>query len=200
MSINSTISLPRPPFWFKLSIWAANLLQLAGLVLGAWLLYLDARLPVAALWRVILMLVGWLIIYICCHASAHWLVGRLVGIEFQGYGMRGTDHPENYSGLMRSLMTGLPTFTVMTKKASLKQARPLAKALMFAAGETSTAVCSILAGWYAWQSGIPGGIVLFWVMVVFNLLSTVATARFPRGDYHKAWRALHTPAKSIEEN
>ncbi len=200
MSINPPVAPPRPPFWFKMSIWTANLLQLAGLAGGSLILYLDARLQSAAIVRFILMWLGWFLIYICCHASAHWLVGRLVGIEFQGYGMRGTDHPENYSGLMRKLMSALPTFTVMTKKASMKQARPWAKALMFAAGESSTAICSILAGWYAWRQGIPGGLVLFWVMVVFNLLSTVATARFPRGDYHKAWRALHTPPQSPEEN
>ena len=118
-------------------------------------------------------------------------MGRLVGIEFQGYGLRGTDHPEAYSGVMRSIMTALPAFTVMTKKASMQQARPWAKALMFAAGETSTAICSILAGFYAWQRGIPGGLILFSVMVVFNLMSTVVTARIPRGDYYKARRALH---------
>jgi hypothetical protein len=27
-------------------------------------------------------------------------------------------------------------------------------------------------------------------MIVFNLMSTVATARFPRGDYYKALHAL----------
>ena len=37
---------------------------------------------------------------------------------------------------------------------------------------------------------VPGGLVLFIVMVIFNLLSTVATATIPRGDYNKAWRAL----------
>jgi hypothetical protein len=188
----------RPPFWFKMSIWTGNLLQLAGLVGGSLILYLDARLQTAEFVRFTLMLLGWFLIYICCHASAHWLVGRLVGIEFQGYGMRGTDHPENYSGLMRKLMSALPTFTVMTKKASLQKARPLAKALMFAAGESSTAICSILAGWYAWQQGLPGGWFLFLFMLVFNAFSTVATARFPRGDYHKAWRALHTPPQSSE--
>lgn len=199
MSTNPPVTPPRPPFWLKMSIWSGNLLQLAGLVIGACILYLDARLQTTAALRVILMLLGWFLTYICCHASAHWLVGRLVGIEFQGYGMRGTDHPENYSGVMRTLMSALPTFTVMTKKASMKQARPVAKALMFAAGESSTTVCSILAGWYAWQRGIPGGLVLFWLMVVFNIFSTVATARFPRGDYHKALSALRAQPKSPDE-
>jgi hypothetical protein len=183
---------PRPPFWFRLSIAAGNLAQLAGLILGSGFLYVAAHLQAAGIVRGLLMLGGWFAIYVCCHAVAHWAVGRLVGIEFQGYGLRGTDHPENYPPGLRQAMSALPTFTVMTKKASMQRARPLAKALMFSAGESSTAICSILAGYYAWRSGIPGGQVLFWVMVGFNLFSTVVTALVPRGDYAKAWRALHS--------
>ena len=183
---------PRPPFWFRLSIAAGNLAQLAGLILGSGLLYAAAHLQAASGVRVLLMLGGWLAIYVCCHAVAHWAVGRLVGIEFQGYGLRGTDHPENYPPGLRQAMSAMPTFTVMTKKASMQRTRPLAKALMFSAGESSTAVCSILAGYYAWRSGIPGGQILFWVMVGFNLFSTVVTALVPRGDYAKAWQALHS--------
>ncbi len=186
---------PRPPFWFRLSIVSANIIQLAGLSAGAMILYDDSRLQAADVVRIVLMLLGWLIIYICCHAIAHWLVGRMVGIEFQGYGLRGTDHPEVYSGVMLSLMNAMPTFTVMTKKASMQLARPWAKALMFGAGETSTAICSILVGLYAWKRGIPGGLILFIVMIVANLMSTVVTARIPRGDYYKARRALHPSQK-----
>ena len=62
----------RPAFWFRVSILAGNLLQLAGLAAGSWVLYMDARLEGAAVLRVALMLLGWLIIYICCHSLAHW--------------------------------------------------------------------------------------------------------------------------------
>ena len=56
---------------------------------------------VATAVSVILMLLGWFVIYICCHALAHWAIGRVVGIRFRGYGVRGTDHPENYPPLLR---------------------------------------------------------------------------------------------------
>lgn len=184
----------RPPLWLRLSIPAGNAVQLAGLVLGAALLALDAQLHAAAPARVLLMLVGCLAIYICCHALAHWTVGRLVGIRFRGYGVRGTDHPENYPPVLRQLMQILPTFTAMTQRESMRQSPPPARAAMLAAGETSTAVCSTLAAWYAWSAGIPGGFALFFFAVVFNLVSTVVTGIVPRGDYAKAWRALHTPA------
>lgn len=183
---------PRPPFWARMSIPAGNLLQVAGLVLGVGILYADGGIAAGAGIRILLMLVGWLLIYICCHALAHWLVGRLVGIEFRGYGLRGTDHPENYPPGLRQLMSLLPTFTVLTRKESMLQAKPVAKALMFSAGESSTAICSTVAAWYAWNLGIPGGEILFWFVLIFNLFSTIVTAIVPRGDYAKAWRALHS--------
>jgi hypothetical protein len=68
------------------------------------------------------------------------------------------------------------------------------KALMFAAGETSTTICSILVGWYAWSQGIPGGGVFFIVMVVYSAIVTVVTVITPRGDYAKARKALHERA------
>lgn len=185
---------PRPPFWLRLSIPTGNALQIAGLVAGVVMLYADARLSIAAPARVVILLVGWLSIYICCHALAHYSVGRLVGIRFRAYGVRGTDHPENYPPVLRQLMQALPTFTAMTEKSSMQRARPIAKALMFAAGETSTAVCSIAVGLYAWLSGIPGGSIFFVAMVVFNAFSTVVTAIAPRGDYAKAIRALRQGA------
>ncbi len=136
------------------------------------------------------MLVGWFFIYVTCHAFGHYLVGRLVGIRFRGYGMRGTDHPQDYPPVLRQMMSALPTFTVMTEKSSMAAARPLAKALMFGAGESFTAIFSILAGYYAWRAGIPGGFTLFIAMIIFNFFSTVVTSILPRGDYAKARRAL----------
>ena len=186
----SAPAAPRPPLWARMSVVTGNMVQLAGLVLGAALLYLAAHSAVASGVRIALMILGWFAIYVCCHASAHWAVGRLVGIRFRGYGLRGTDHPEDYPPLVRQLMSVLPFFTALTEKESMQHARPWAKALMFAAGETSTALWSTGVGWYAWQSGIPGGQWLFTIMVVFNVVSTVVTAIVPRGDYTKARRAL----------
>jgi hypothetical protein len=173
-----------------MSVPVGNVVQLAGLALGAALLYVAAHLHTADWLRVLLMLLGWFAIYVCCHALAHYVVGRLVGIRFRGYGLRGTDHPEDYPPVVRQLMSGLPCFTALTEKESMRRAGRWAKAAMFAAGETSTAVCSLLVGLYAWLSGIPGGLAFFVVMIVFNAFATVVTAIKPRGDYAKARRAL----------
>lgn len=183
----------RPAFWFRLSVFEGNALQLFGLLFGSGVLYLDSRVNINVIARVILMLVGWFLIYITCHALGHYLVGRLVGIRFRGYGVRGTDHPQDYPPVLRQMMSAMPTFTVMTEKSSMAAARPIARALMFGAGESFTAIFSILAGLYAWRAGIPGGFVLFVAMIIFNIISTIATSIIPRGDYAKARHALTGP-------
>jgi hypothetical protein len=183
---------PRPPFWLTLSVSAGNLLQVAGLILGALILYGDAHWQTVGVLRVVVMLVGWFLIYITCHSLGHFLVGSLVGIRFRKYGVRGTDHPQDYPPVARQLMSAMPTFSAITEKDSMQRASPVARALMFAAGETSTAVCSILAAAYIWRSGIPGGFAWFIVVVVLNAFSTVITAMVPRGDYAKALKALRS--------
>ncbi len=196
MQTKERVVPPRPPFWLRLTIVSGNLLQLSGIVAGVLLLYLTAHMEGSAVLRIVLMLLGWLAIYICTHASAHWLVGRLVGIRFKGYGIRGSDHPYDYPPIpgLRRAMTYFPTFTSMTQKESMQAASPLAKAMMFAAGETSTTICSILVAWYAYTQGVPGGRFFLIAMVVYSVIVTVVTALTPRGDYAKALNALHARA------
>jgi hypothetical protein len=185
-----------PKLWFRLSETGGNAVQLAGLALGSGLLYLSAHLTIVDSVRIVLMLLGWLVIYICCHAIAHWAVGRLVGIRFRGYGVRGTDHPENYPPGFRQLMSVIPFFSALTQKPSMQQASAVAKALMFSAGETSTNICSLLAASYAWRSGIPGGFTLFVVTVCWDIASTITVSIIPRGDYAKAIRALRNASRA----
>jgi hypothetical protein len=185
-----------PKLWFRLSEASGNAVQVSGLVLGAGLLYVAAQLHASSVVRIVLMIVGWLTIYICCHAIAHWAVGRLLGIRFRGYGVRGTDHPESYPPGLRQLMSLFPFFSALTQKASMQQASPVAKALMFSAGETSTTLCSILAAAYAWLSGIPGGFALFAFSVCWAIGSTITTSIIPRGDYAKALRTLRRASRA----
>ncbi len=181
----------RPPFWIRLSVPVGNGIQLLGIGGGAILLFIAAHTQRADSLRILLMLLGWLAIYVCSHAIGHWTGGRLVGIRFRGYGVRGSDHPQDYPPGFRQLIAGLPMFTALTNKSSMQQATPLARALMFGAGESSTTLCTLLVGWYAWWSGIPGGGILLVAMIVFNILVTITTAIVPRGDYAKARHALN---------
>jgi hypothetical protein len=106
-----TVLAARPPFWLRMSVLQGNVLQVAGVLVGIGLLYAAAHLDTMAALRVLLLLVGWFAIYVCSHAIAHWLAGRLVGIQFIGYGLRGTDHPQDYPRAVRRVVAYLPTFT-----------------------------------------------------------------------------------------
>jgi hypothetical protein len=182
----------RPPFWVRLSVTAGNIMQVIGLLVGAGLLYIAAHMNTTDIIRIILMILAWIVIYICAHSLGHYVIGRIVRIQFRGYGIRGTDRPESYGPGIRQLMSIFPMFTVMTEKSSMAKASPLAKALMFAAGEISTTIFGVAAGWYARATGIPGGGILLIVSIVWVALATVLTAIAPKGDYAKAFRALRS--------
>ena len=138
------------------------------------------------------MLAGFVTVYLNCHALAHYIAGRLVGLRFRGYGVRGTDHPEVYPPGIRQLMRAAPFYVALSTKASREQASGRAKAIYYAAGETSTAICSIAYAAVAAAANIPGGQMLLVAMIVFNVISTIVTTRNPTGDYGKALRALRS--------
>lgn len=181
---------PMPRLWAKFSVRAGTLIQAAGIAAGAAVLGTAARLHAAGGFRLALLAIGWLAIYLSSHAIAHVAVGRAAGIRFRAYGVRGTDHPENYPPGVRQLMSILPMWSALTDKASMRQAGRWARAAMFAAGETSTTVVSIAAAAYAARTHIPGGHALLAGSIVWAIAATITTAIVPKGDYAKALRAL----------
>jgi hypothetical protein len=185
---------PRPPLRTKLSIARGNAIQAAGLAVGAALLAAAATMPGPSPARLIVALAGYLVIYDCSHAIGHYLAGRAVGIRFRFYGIRGTDHPEDYPPGFRQLMSAVPFWAVVTDKESMRTAAPWKKALMFAAGENATALCSLAAAYAVMATGVPvhSGRVLFLATAAWNAVSTITTARTPKGDYAKALRALRS--------
>jgi hypothetical protein len=82
------------------------------------------------------MIAGFVIVYLNCHALAHYLTGRAVGLRFRGYGVRGTDRPEVYPAGTRQLMQAAPFYVALSTKESREQASRRAKAIYYAAGET----------------------------------------------------------------
>ena len=167
--------------------------QLTGTAAGASLIAAAGAVRRQPPLAVVLMLAGFMLIYLCTHALAHWAVGRLVGLRFACFGLRGTDHPESYPPGIRQLMSVLPMFTAASTRRSRARAGRWALAAYFAAGESATTVFSILAAVLALRLGVPGAGILLALAVVYDTAATVVTAIIPKGDYAKALRALRAP-------
>lgn len=189
-TVSTSATPARPRLWLRLSITRGNLLQVVGTTVGATLIALAGNLSGPPAARFALALLGWLAIYDCTHSIGHYLVGRAVGIRFRFYGIRGSDHPEDYPPGLRQLMSLAPFWSVITDRASMRTAAPWRKALMFAAGETSTTICSTAAAFAAAAAQIPGAHTLLLFTIVWNAAATVVTAVKPKGDYAKARRAV----------
>jgi hypothetical protein len=181
---------PSPRFWTKLPVLAGNLVQLAGMVAGVLLVVAAGATRSVAGVSVLLAVLGILAVYLCCHAIAHWLVGRLVGLRFAYIGVRGTDHPEAYPPGLRQVMAATPMFSTVSTRRSREAAGRGALAAYFAAGETSTTICTVLAALLAFLVGVPGGGIILVISVIWVLLAVVSTTFTPKGDYYKARQAL----------
>jgi len=173
----------------RLSITAGNAVQ-AGGILAAYFSLRESQSAHSPVTAVSTLLLAWVLLYFSCHAIAHWLVGRAVGIRFLHYTVGGTANPQGWPPGLRWIFEHLPFFGVQTEKASMQNAGPAARAVMWAAGVTSSAVVPTLAMLWAWRSHLPGG-GLFFLFAIFWALGTLASNWTSRtGDFSKAKRAL----------
>ena len=173
----------------RLSILAGNALQIVGIA-AACLALAAARATHSKAAAVAAMIAAWVLLYFFCHGIAHWAVGRLLGIRFAYYTIGGTGNPEGYPTGLRWVFEHLPFFGVQTEKTSMQAASPMAKAIMWSAGVTSSAVVPTLGVVCAWRSGVPGS-KLFLIFAVIWAIATLASNWTSRtGDYSKARRAL----------
>jgi hypothetical protein len=182
-------SLPRRKIFRRLSITAGNSVQLAGIVAACALLAVAGSTEFRSA-AMAAMVLAWVLLYFFCHAIVHWAVGRMVGIRFAFYTVGGTGNPEGYPASLRWLFEHLPFFGVQTDKSSMQQASPRAKAIMWSAGVTSSALVPTLSALWARHANIPGSRV-FLIFVVIWAMATLASNWTSRtGDYSKARRAL----------
>jgi hypothetical protein len=189
--MNISTSLPQRKIFRRLSIIAGNIVQIAGIVAAGAALDL-ARSTNSKPAAIIAMIAAWTLLYFFCHGIAHWGVGRILGIRFAFYTVGGTGNPEGYPAGMRWLFEHLPFFGVQTEKASMQKASPMAKAIMWSAGVTSSAVVPTLGAFCAWRASVPGS-KLFLIFGAFWASGTLASNwRSRTGDYSKARRALGT--------
>ena len=173
----------------RLSIAAGNTLQIAGIV-AAYLACRASRTAHSKAIAISTVLLAWVLLYFSSHAIAHWLVGRIVGIRFRFYTLGGTGNPEGWPPGVRWIFEHLPFLGVQTDKVSMQDVSPSAKALMWSAGVTASAIIPTIAALYGWLSGVPwsGWFCVFALGWALGTLASNWTSR--TGDYSKARRAL----------
>jgi hypothetical protein len=187
--MNGSIVSAKRKVFGRLSIVAGNAVQSAGLLAALFALAAAraARSPMAA---VVALMVGWLLLYFCCHAIAHWVAGRILGIRFAFYTLGGTGNPEGWPLGLRWIFEHLPFFGVQTEKASMQSASPIAKAMMWSAGVASSAVIPTSGVLWACRSSVPWS-KLFILLALGWAAGTLASNWTSRtGDFSKARRAL----------
>lgn len=186
--MNAALATTRRVF-ARLSIPAGNTLQVGG-ILAAGLALKASRSVHSTAIAVATMVLAWVLLYFSVHAIGHWLVGRILGIRFLYYTVGGTGNPEGWPPGLRWIFEHLPFLGVQTERLSMQRVRPVARALMWSAGVTSSAVLPTLAALWAWHSGVPwsGGFCLFAVFWGLGTLASNWTSH--SGDYSKARRAL----------
>src|SRR3989441_12422459 len=160
--MNGSDLSPRRKIFGRLSVVAGNSVQVAGLV-AAYLSLSAARSAHSIAAAVAAIVVGWVLLYFCCHAIAHWAVGRILGIRFAFYTVGGTGNPEGWPAGLRWLFEHLPFFGVQTQKPSMQDASPIAIGVMWSAGVTSSAVVPTLGALWALRSGVPRSNLFFLV-------------------------------------
>src|ERR1700693_1894887 len=171
--MNYSSLVPKRRIFGRLSIATGNALQLAGIA-AAFLALAAARSAHTKAAAIVGMVFAWVLLYFFCHGIAHWAVGRLLGIRFSFYTLGGTGNPEGYPARLRWVFEHLPFFGVQTDKGSMQTASPMAKAIMWSAGVTSSAVVPTLGVLCAWRSGVPGS-KLFLFFAVIGAIAPLAS-------------------------
>src|SRR5207302_9778666 len=150
----------------RLSITVGNAMQISGVV-AACLALAAPRSAHSTTGALVSMVVGWVFLYFCCHAIAHWVVGRILGIRFAFYTVGGTGNPEGWPAGLRWLFEHLPFLGVQTEKSSMQKASPIVRGIMWSAGVTSSAVGLILGVFGDWSWGILGTTLVLQVALVW---------------------------------
>ena len=173
--------------WLSLSVTYGNVVQIAGLLGAVALAWHAGREGTRGTPP---MVASRLLAYFCEHAFSHWLVGRALGIRFSGYGLHGTSHPQHYPPGMRFFFSRLPLLGARVDPASLRAARPVARASMYAAGTAATVVASLGIPGYCWQRGVRGGRGFFVGANLWSVPLLLSESLRAGGDLRRAWREL----------
>ena len=174
--------------WRTLSVALGNAVQIGGLLGATALAWYAGREGGTRGTR--WMVASRLLAYFSEHAFSHWLVGRLVGIRFTGYGLHGTSHPHLYPPGARFLFSRLPLLSARVDPASLRAATPVARAAMYAAGTVASGSARAGIPAFGWRRGGRGARGFFVGANLWSVPLVLSESLRSGGDLRRAWREL----------
>jgi hypothetical protein len=173
--------------WLTLPIPVGNAIQAGGLIGGVLLVRRAARLGRRGTsW----LYAGRLLTYFCEHAFSHYVVGRLGGIRFTGYGLHGSTQTHLYPPGMRWVFAHLPFLSARIDHESRRASAPAAQAAMYIAGPLETVLASILFPFYGVIHGIPRARALLIGSSLWMLGMLTGEVLHPHSDLRRAWRVI----------
>ncbi len=153
-------------------LWLGLIIEAAGIILGIVLLtQVTSTNPL--LINLILLSVTFLLFWYFPHSLSHFIVGRLLGIQFNHYYL----HVSGMSRINNSFLawTGrlMPMLGVKADRISLHRATPGRRAAMFASGVTVSMIAPVICIYKAFAIGAPYIGLLLTAVLVGNGLFTV---------------------------
>lgn len=173
--------------WLTLPIALGNAIQIAGLAASFVLARQAGRRGPNGNG---LLLTSRMLAYFTEHAFAHWLVGRLLGIHFTGYGLHGSSHAHLYPPIMRQLFAHLPFLSVRIEPHSRRNASPAARAAMYCAGPIATIALSVAIPLYGLRRGVPNARAMLIGFNLWNVAMVLGELLRPHGDFRRALAAI----------
>ena len=108
-------------------------MEVLGIAIGIYLLAAASSINAVTL-RFILYLVSWACLIFFPHCLAHFVVGRLVGVQFIHYVIGKSSITKLRLPVISSVSSAIPLLTLKVDHVSLVSVTPGARAVMFASG------------------------------------------------------------------
>lgn len=166
----------------KIPLWLGNLIEVLGTLLGICFLLLS--LSFHSIGKFFLLLISWIFLWYFTHCLAHYIVGRLFGIEFLYY----------YIGKSAILKLKIPIFEpfkfvpvlgLKIKTESLKRISKKKVAIFYSSGALSSMFLPAITLFFA-----DSAFLFLLFLTIFNIFFTFIFS-FKVGDLMKAIRALN---------
>ncbi|MCS4542165.1 MAG: hypothetical protein HY929_07610 [Euryarchaeota archaeon] len=154
--------------WFAVNIWVGHLIEILGTIFGLWLIYIGLSYPKEIIGGISL-LVGAFTLSTTLHPLTHFVVGRLVGIQFLYY------FPHGLYIFFRKQGKGLKIEpSLKLDYATYLRASPLARVVMHASGPIVTKIMPFTVAIIAIQFGASiWAITALWTLFATYIITDI---------------------------